>query len=312
MKMLQKLNRLFLVLTMGTLMSTTFTSCKDDDDAPATPKTITDIVSTDANFTLLKQAVTKAGLGTALTGANLTVFAPDNAAFAASGITSATIDALSVAELTDILTYHVVAARVASSAVPASDTVGTLQGENLYASKNANGVFVNGVKVKTADVSASNGIIHVISSVLSAPSDNIAEVATATPDLSLLLAAVIRANLAGAVSGAGKFTVFAPTNAAFVAAGFPNEAAINAAPVAAVEAIVKAHIIPTNVFASDLIAGATAKTLQTGVSLTIGTTPPSVKITGSANPASVINVGGGLYDIITTNGVVHVIDRVLQ
>ncbi len=308
--MLSNLKRLFLLLTIGTLMTGALTSCKDDDETtPA--KSIAEIVNTDANFSLLKELMTKAGLSTALSSGTFTVFAPDNAAFAASGITSATISGLSQAQAVNILTYHALTARVASSAVPASDTVVSLQGEYIFASKNANGVFVNGVKVKTADVSASNGIIHVISSVLAVPENTIADIAIATPDLSLLVAAVTRAGLVSAISDPAKFTVFAPTNAAFTAAGFPTEASINAAPVDAVAAIVKAHIIPTNVFASDLIAGATANTLQTGVSLTIATTPPSVKITGSANPASIINVSGNLYNILATNGVVHVIDRVL-
>jgi uncharacterized surface protein with fasciclin (FAS1) repeats len=169
-------------------------------------------------------------------------------------------------------------------------------------------VFVNGVKVKAADVAASNGVIHVISKVLyPVPSATIAGLATATPDLSLLLVAVERAGLTGAVSGAGKYTVFAPTNAAFAAAGYPDAASINAAPVPAVAAIVKSHVLPTNVFSSDLIAAATLPTIQPAVSLTVGTTPASVKITGSGSAAS--NIVSP--NILATNGVVHVIDRVL-
>ncbi len=309
MKILRKLNRLFLMLTIGTVLTGALTSCDKDDPAPA-PQTITDIVNSNANFSLLKQAVTKAGLGGALSAGSLTVFAPDNDAFTASGITSAVIDGLTVAQLTDILTYHVLATKVPSGSVPVSDAVTTLQGQKLFASKNANGVFVNGVRVKTADVNASNGVIHIISSVLTAPTNTIAQLAAATPELSLLLTAVVRAGLDGAVSGPGKFTVFAPTNAAFIAAGFPDAATINAAPVATVAAIVSPHVLTTNVFASDLIAGANVATLQTGVSLVVGTTPPSVKITTSANPASNIIVPAGV-NILATNGVVHLIDRVI-
>jgi uncharacterized surface protein with fasciclin (FAS1) repeats len=295
-------------LILGSLLFLA-SSCKKDDPAPA-PKTINDIVNSDANFSILKQAVTKAGLGSALSGGTLTVFAPDNTAFAASGITSATIDALPAADVANILKYHVVGAKVMSTGVPASDTVATLLGKNIFASKNANGVFVNGVKVKTADVSAANGVIHVISSMLTPPSQTIAQIASGEPNLSLLLAAVSRAGLAGAVGAAGKYTVFAPTNAAFIAAGFPDANTINAAPVNVVASIVKAHVLPTNVFASDLINGQTAATLESGVSLVIGTTPPSVKKSGSANPVSNIVVPSGV-NIIATNGVVHLIDRVI-
>ena len=295
------------MMLLGTTIVASNSSCKDDDPAPAPQKNINEIVNTDTSFSLLKQAITKAGLGTALSTGNLTVFAPDNAAFAASGINSAAIDALPVATVTNLLTYHVLGSKVVSTAVPVSDSVRTLSTKLLFASRNANGVFVNGVKVKKADVSASNGVIHVISKVLVVPSATIAGLATATPDLSLLLVAVERAGLTGAVSGAGKYTVFAPTNAAFAAAGYPDAASINAAPVPAVAAIVKSHVLPTNVFSSDLIAAATLPTIQPAVSLTVGTTPASVKITGSGSAAS--NIVSP--NILATNGVVHVIDRVL-
>jgi uncharacterized surface protein with fasciclin (FAS1) repeats len=307
MKILRNLNRMFLMMLLGTTIVASNSSCKDDDPAPAPQKNINEIVNTDTSFSLLKQAVTKAGLGTALSTGNLTVFAPDNAAFAASGINSAAIDALPVATVSNLLTYHVLGSKKVSTDVPVSDSLRTLSTKLLFASRNANGVFVNGVKVKKADVSASNGVIHVISKVLVVPTSTIADLATATPDLSLLLVAVQRAGLTGAVSGAGKYTVFAPTNAAFIAAGYPDAATINNAPQAAVEAIVKSHVLPTNVFSSDLIAAAVTPTIQTGVTLTVGTTPASVKITGSASAASNIVTP----DILATNGVVHVIDKVL-
>jgi transforming growth factor-beta-induced protein len=274
------------------------------------PATIKDIVVLDPNFSILKTAVVRAGLADAVATGSLTVFAPDNAAFAASGLTEAAINSLPIADLTNILLYHVVGAAVPSSAVPATDTVNTLLTTNLYASKNANGVFLNGISVKAADVKAANGVIHVVSKVLIPPTKTIAELVSGDNDLSLLLAAVVRAGLAGAVSADGKYTVFAPTNAAFITAGFPNAAAINAAPVAAVASIVKAHIFGTNVFASDLINGQKVGTLESGKSLLVGTTPPSVKIDGSSNPVSNIILTG--VNITATNGVIHKIDRVLQ
>jgi hypothetical protein len=253
-------------------------------------------------------------LASALSSGSLTVFAPDNAAFRASDISSSDIDALDTADVLDILKYHVVVGNVGSASVPASDTVKSLQGTNIFASKNTNGVFVNGVKVKVADVAASNGTIHVISSVLMPPTQTIAEIAVATPDLSLLLALVSRAGLAGVLSSSGKYTVFAPTNSAFANSNIDLNT-INSLPLTPINvasAIVLSHALPTNVFASDLIAYPTAQTLQTGVSLTINPSTPSVKITNgvNANPSNII-VNGGV-NIIATNGVVHLIDTVLQ
>jgi len=297
---------LAICITAGTLL-TGLNSCKKDDPQPA-QKNIVEIVIADPNFSLLKQAVVRAGLTTVLSSGSLTVFAPDNAAFATAGLDSATISTIPEDILGDILKYHVLNAKVEASGVPASDTVNTFDGLNLYASSNANGVFVNGIKVKTANVQAANGVIHVISDVLIPPTESIAEVVSGNSNFEVLLAAVVRAGLATAVSSNGKYTVFAPTDDAFAAAGFPDVASINLAPQNAVTAIVKAHIIGTNVFASDLINASTAPTLQTGVSLTIGTNPASVKLTGSASPVSNIDEA----NITTTNGVIHIIDRVLQ
>lgn len=306
MKTMKKLQSLFLILALGTFTATT-SSCKKDDPAP-TPKTITDIVSTDANFSILKAAVVKAGLASNLSTGTLTVFAPDNAAFTASGITEATINSLSKTAVDSILKYHVLASKVNSSGVPASDAVTTLLGTKLFASKNTNGVFVNGIKIKKADVAASNGVIHVISKVLIPPTKTIAQLATETPSLSLLLAAVKRADLVGAVSAPGKLTVFAPTNDAFIAADLIDEATINQVPQNVVAGIVSGHVLGTNVFASDLKEGLEASTLQTGVSLIVSLNPAaSVKIKGSTKTASKITTA----DIVATNGVVHLIDRVI-
>lgn len=292
------------------LFAVSATSCKKDSNpTPPAPNTIAKIVNDNASFSTLKAAVAKAGLGDALASGTLTVFAPDNDAFAASGITAATLDGLTPAQVADILKYHVLTTTVTAANVPASDAVVTLQGQKLFASKNANGVFVNGIKVKTADVTASNGVIHVIEKVLTPPTQTIKQIAAATPSLSYLVAAVDRAGLLAAIDAPGKLTVFAPTNQAFIDAGFPTAASITAADQALITTVVKYHVLPTNVFASDLINGATTPTLQGGT-LTIGTTPPSVKITTSTKDPSPIVVPDGV-NIVATNGVVHLISKVL-
>jgi uncharacterized surface protein with fasciclin (FAS1) repeats len=310
----QKLQSIFLVTAIGTMI--TFSSCKKDDPVPdptPTPlKTVVGIAQSDTSFSILVAAVVKAGLAGTLSGAGtFTVFAPTNSAFRAAGYTEASINALSAADvtnvLTPILTYHVLGAKVLSTGVPASDTVKTVNGKNLYASKNANGVFVNGIKVTTADLNGSNGVVHVIGKVLVPPTKTIAEIVIADANFSLLKAAVIRAGLAGALGGAGKYTVFAPVNTAFPAT-LDTDAEINAATVAAVAGIVGSHAFATNIFAGDLSAGATPATVNPLTTLTVALTPPSVKITGSANAASLITA----TDIVATNGVIHVINKVLQ
>jgi uncharacterized surface protein with fasciclin (FAS1) repeats len=293
---------LFFTLTL--LYSLMSSSCSKTDDNN-NDQNITSIVSNNPNFSLLALAINRAGLTSTInTSNNITVFAPDNEAFAAAGITESAINSLPVETLAAILKYHVVSSSINSTAVPTSAAVATLEGRKLFASKNANGVFVNGIKVKQADVSASNGIIHVISKVMMPPTQTIAEIASTNPDFSLLLAAVVRAGLATAVSSEGNYTVFAPTNAAFNAAGFNSAADINNADQALISTVVRYHVLPTTVFASDVMNG-NVNSLQGGA-LQISTAP-SVKIASSTNPAS--NIVSA--DIIATNGVIHVVNRVL-
>jgi uncharacterized surface protein with fasciclin (FAS1) repeats len=292
---------LFFTLTlMYSLMSSSCSKSDDNND-----QNITTIVSNNPNFSLLALAINRAGLTSTINSSNnITVFAPDNEAFAAAGITESAINSLPVETLAAILKYHVVGSSINSTAVPTSAAVATLEGKNLYASNNANGVFVNGIRVKQADVAASNGIIHVISKVMMPPTQTIAEIASSNPDFSLLLAAVVRAGLATAVSSEGNYTVFAPTNAAFNAAGFNSAADINNADQELISTVVKYHVLTTTVFASDLTNG-NVNSLQGGA-LQISTAP-SVKIASSSN--SVSNIVAA--DIIATNGVIHVINRVL-
>jgi uncharacterized surface protein with fasciclin (FAS1) repeats len=302
-----------------------FSSCKKDDDPvvpPPTPQpTVVGVAQSNANFSILVRAVERAGLVTTLSDLtkNYTVFAPTNAAFEAAGYPLATINGLTDAQvttvLTPILTYHVLGAKVASTGVPVSDTVKTVNGKNLFASRNANGVFLNGIKVVTADLAASNGVVHVIDKVLVPPTQTIAQLVTSTPSLSLLLTAVQRASagatgggLVAALSAPGKYTVFAPVNTGFPAS-LDTDAEINAAPQATVAGILGSHAFTTNIFAGDLVAGNTPATLNPATTLTIGLTPsPNVKITGSAATASGITT----TNIVATNGVVHLIDKVLQ
>jgi uncharacterized surface protein with fasciclin (FAS1) repeats len=335
MNMKQTLQRLFFVTALGALIITS--SCKKDDDPAPTPTptpapTVAGYVTADTSFSILLAAVSKAGLAGALsTAGTYTVFAPTNKAFRDAGITTATIASLDSATVKGIVSYHALGATVSSTAVPASDTVKTLNGKNLFASNNANGVFVNGIKVVTPNVAVSNGIIHVIGTVLTPPTKTIAAIViekatAATPEFSLLLAAVVRTGLAGVLSGAGKYTVFAPTNAAFSALGAPYNsataiAALGSADSIALRKIVLAHVIGTNVFAGDLIAGATANTanplaaVSPQQTLTIGLTPvPNVKITTSAtsNVANIVTTTpSATFNIVATNGVIHVIDKVL-
>lgn len=286
-----------------------FTACKDDAEPMPIDNTVVGIVSSSADFSTLKSAVTKADLTATLSGPGpFTVFAPSNKSFVDSGITSAVLNSLSSAQLKDILLYHTLPAKVMAGQVPEGPNaaVAAANGDMLYVTKNDNGVFVNGLKVIQADVAASNGVVHVIEKVLMPASGNIVELAQADTTFSFLVAAVVKADLATTLSGAGPFTVFAPTNSAFRAAGFPTIASVQAADAATLASILTYHVVGARVFSFDLTDGAQPATVNGG-KVTIGlSNGATVKGNGNETAAKIIATNK-----LATNGVVHVIDNVL-
>lgn len=184
---------LLVLLSFGTIV---LTGC-EDDEAPAGPQNIAQIVAGNPNFSYLLAAVQKAELATALSTGNLTVFAPTDQAFQAAGFaTVSQLTALTREQLQTILQYHVLPSRVLAANIPTANNteVETLQGSDVYVTKNASGVSVNGSRVTQADVSAANGVIHVIDFPLSVPSQNLVQIAQGNSNFSLLVAAVLRAS----------------------------------------------------------------------------------------------------------------------
>ena len=156
--------------TVHSSMVADFTIASTLNDIPATA-TGTGI------HTSLVAALAQANLVTTLQGTGpFTVFAPTDAAFTAAGIDLSSFDTdAENATLVDILTYQVVSGSVASTALTDGLTATALNGDNVTFTVNAAGVQVNDANVVTADVAASNGIIHVIDKVLMPPADPVPE-----------------------------------------------------------------------------------------------------------------------------------------
>ena len=227
--------------------------------------------------------------------------------------TDAKITAVPAETLRKILLYHVVGQEIPAVAIATAvnTTVKSAADLNIFVTKNASGVYVNGAKVIKADLMASNGIIHTINSVLMPPAGNIVEAAQANSNFSYLVAAILRAsqgttNVAQVLAGDGPFTVFAPTNQAFITAGFPTIAAINAADPATLTNILTYHVVAGRIFSSDLVEGGKPATVNGGT-LTITLTGVA-KVKGNANTTA-SNITSA--NLVTTNGVIHVIDQVL-
>jgi uncharacterized surface protein with fasciclin (FAS1) repeats len=278
--------------------------------------TVLGVAQADPKFSILAEAVTAAGLDATLNGAGpYTVFAPTNDAFAALltelGVTKAQLLA-DKALLTAVLTYHVLPSKVEKAAVPAGKAIATVQGGFFKVESGTGGSLTiqDGrnrlAKIVATDVAADNGVVHVIDKVILPANRNIVQTAQALPDFSILVEAVVAANLQGALSGAGPFTVFAPTNAAFAALltelGVTKQQLL--ADTALLTSVLKYHVVPARVLKADVPVGTAIATLETGKTFRVGST---LAITDARARSSNIVA----TDVFTSNGVIHVIDKVI-
>jgi transforming growth factor-beta-induced protein len=267
-------------------------------------ETVADI-AIDNGFTTLVTAVVQEELLPSLTNplANLTVFAPNNAAFQdlADDLGTTVAGLLALPQLSDILLYHVLGTEVPSSAVTNGALVQPLSNLNTLklTATAAGDVFVNQAQVIAVDITSDNGVVHVLDAVV-LPIETVADVAIDN-GFSTLVTAVVTAELLPALSDPfSEYTVFAPTNQAFTdlaTALNTNLNGILALPNLA--DILLYHVVDGTVLSTQLIAGpvATLEGSDVIVSLTGG-----VKI----NDANVT-----IADVPAENGVVHVLDKVI-
>jgi transforming growth factor-beta-induced protein len=291
------------------------------------------------DFSILTAAVVKAELlGTLIDSeANYTLFAPNNAAFEAAGITS--LDGLSAADLAPILTYHVIDGEVFGDGLPATGSAVTTLGGDFYLSINGDGAFINGTSQVTAATLAGgaldydNGVVHTISRTLVPASDDIVTIAVNASQASegaefgQLVAALTAVENDGstdalitALSGEGPFTVFAPTDAAFqslytLASVADFNALVDAVGIGTIEAVLKYHVLNGRVFSTDIpnaLDGNSSVALETltGGSFTLNS---DLTITDSDAALGIGTADASIIDtdIFGTNGVIHVIDEVI-
>jgi transforming growth factor-beta-induced protein len=297
----------FRIIPALLIAATIFTACSDDEEAPViVSNNIVDVAQEAGSFNILLEAAQKAGLANFLaTEDDLTVFAPTDAAFTAllSDLGLSSLDDIPAADLAQILSYHVIGSEVRSTDLSTGyvSTLASFSGNNIsmYVMV-GDDVTINGsTSVTTADVQADNGVIHVVDKVILPPS--VVDIALANENFTTLVEAVVKAGLVDALSSAGPFTIFAPTNDAFDAlfdqlgiSGVDDLTAEQLAP------ILTYHVVPGNIVSTDLTSGQVG-TLNEGSSLTVDLSN-GVMI----NESKVIAA-----DIQGTNGLIHVIDQVL-
>ena len=312
------------------LSTAALASCSKDE---APDPTIASIAVSNPDFQVLEDAAIRGEVAGILSNknpndpqglGNFTVFAPNNDAFARLGLNSAS-DLLTLQKsfLTNTLLYHVANGTLAGSDLQLGSTSTSALGPVRRINKKGNDLYVNGSKILATDVRAANGTIHVIDKVLLATGGNVVESAVAlkdaqvftAPELSFLVEAVLYCELQVPLSTTPNITVFAPTDKAFrelgVLLGQPLNvpADIRKLPKATVTAVLLNHVLAGGAkFTPELPENATVSSLgNTPVQIgTFANGTITVKGANNSTPANMV-----IPDVQATNGVVHVIDRVL-
>jgi uncharacterized surface protein with fasciclin (FAS1) repeats len=296
---------------LAALGSLGLAACGGGDDEE---QGLVDVLKADADTSLLAEAVQAAGLASTLSGLGpYTVFAPTNAAFTALlgelGLSQAQLFA-NTSLLREVLNFHVVGGRVGASQVPLGKAISSASGGFFKIEQSGSALqFTDGRnrtgRVTTTDIAAPNGLIHKLDRVMLPANRNIVETAQALPDFSILVEAVVAANLASTLSAAGTFTVFAPTNAAFAALltelGLSKEQLLANVPL--LTAVLRYHVLGSRVLRADVPVGAAITTVQ-GESFTVDNTLAITDRNGRM--ANIVAT-----DVFTSNGVIHVVDKVI-
>ena len=320
------------LLTSVFFLSTTLTSCKNNDDVNPT---ISQIAVSMKGFSQLEAAAIKGGVAVVLSNknagdpsGNFTVFAPTNEAFAKIGLANpADLNALQTGFLTNVLLYHVNNGSTLDASLTNGVRVPSLLGAPVTKRivNKGNERFINGSKIVATNVKADNGIVHVIDRVLLASGADIANTAIffaqgkgfVNPELSFLVEAVVYADLVAPLANpSANLMVFAPTNQAFkdlgVLLGVPlnQPSDIRKLPKATVAQVLLTHVFNLQggaKFTSELNAGQIPA--LNGQMVTLGAYNNGYLTVRANGNGAVANMA--IPDVQCTNGIVHVIDRVL-
>lgn len=284
----------------------------DSDDHPA--NNIVQVAQSDSRFSILVEAVQSAGLVEALSAPGpITVFAPTNDAFGALlGELGVSKDQLLADKplLTEVLQYHVLAGEVPSNKVPFGAAITPLNGGYFKIDQvNSNLLITDGrnrsSEIILTDIEASNGVIHAVNTVLLPADKTIVQTALANPDFSILVEAVTAAGLVETLSSPGPFTVFAPTNAAFAA--LLSELNVTKEQLLAstdlLTQVLTYHVVPGLVLKAEVPLNTPVTSVQ-GQSLSVGS---NLSITDQRGR----NTNIVATDILSSNGVIHVLDQVI-
>lgn len=302
------------------LIALAFIGCRQDEPQP---KSISDILLGEDNLTILRAAITHAGLQDAFKTSTVTLFAPTDEGFKAAGYADASaITALPPEQVRALITNHVITSNYPSSGMKlgAQNPVSMLSRARLYLSYNDGIAYLNQARANKLDLTATNGVVHVINGVVPIPLHSLGQLLKNTPEFSLFRAALMKAvgsdarlkvftDSTGANPLDPSYTLFLPANSAMEAAGLTltriNSSAVSSASLAN---LVSYHIALSRFFSPNLPSG-NLPMFDASFTTFVAKSSTGIKITGRGAPSTPANVTKA--DVTATNGVIYVIDRVL-
>lgn len=324
--MILKHNALPIRLLLGLLLGLSFlsSSCEEDDDVRTIDPDnhVLAVISEQENLSQFYTALQSVDLTSTLQSPNLsfTIFAPTNEAFNSflqqqgyNSIADVPREALS-----NLIGYHVSLGSKSASQLDSAVLVNTLAGKDIFVYKtsddNSTITLNDEVQIGQADIPAVNGFVHTVDKVLVPPAESLAAYVAAraanaeAPAFGLLKAALDRAELFGTLNSNHPFTLLAPTDEAFIAAGYATAEDIQNEDPAVLKTILLYHLLPDYRYSFMFPNGGVST--QLGKKVTFNTTTNPATVTGIGNEQAAVLIAAE-QNILTSNGLLHAIDRLL-
>lgn len=274
--------------------------------------TVSEVYLFNTDYTILAAAIRKAELlETISTNDAITIFVPNNDAFAAAGITS--LDDLTAEQLAPIILYHAVAGNVKAADLPADGMVQTVNGEKIFLGYLTNSILINGLTTITGtDIEMSNGVIHTIDRILTPPAIDVVDIAVALSQMETgaeftvlvsLLTDPRFAAITQIIREAGDITIFAPTDAAFAEISETIETLSDDQ----ITKVLTYHAFMGRAFRTAITDQLSIEMVnQENITFNLGANGVSISDMSNGEDANILEV-----NIQGSNGVIHVIDKVL-
>lgn len=261
----------------------TLTACKKTEHTSNSTPVALQAIQSDPNLKIFAAIEAKAGDDALFTN-GYTYLVPEDNSFISQGITQIIAQNMSQASADSIIRYSTVPSIIHFNGGNAETMTATsITGTDLFADSTNNAFYFNGVATDGSPVMVGSSVIYKLIDVLPLPASSITALAAADPDLSLLNEAMARTNLTSNFISNNNYTLFMPTNTAFINAGYPDVASIDAADITVLTQLILYHSLLNTYFPNDISLQSSLTTLQ-GTGISIDTSSGTLQLKGNSDP----------------------------